>query len=205
LERLHLPGVMQLSDGSADRLIAEIASRSHGVVTRKTLLGKGMTHQQIRSRLRRGSLHREHPGVYRVGHQAPSFEARYLAAVLACGQGALLIARPAAFLWGLVKGSPPRPDVIALVKRRVKGVITHRVNRIDVEDATTCRRIPVTAVPRTLVDLAGSCQRSPWRGHVTRRRSFTTRLLIRWRKSWRVSRHGAAPGSFAGSCTGRRT
>ncbi len=74
---------------------------------------------------------------------------------MACGDGALLAARPAAFLWKVVKCSPPAPEVIALVKRRVPGVVTHRVRRIDRDDATTCRGIPVTTVPRTLVDLAG--------------------------------------------------
>jgi Transcriptional regulator, AbiEi antitoxin len=141
--------------GTVDRLIGELASSSHGVVTRKNLLGKGVTSQEIRRRLRRGSLHRVHPGVYRVGHRAPSIEARYLAAVLACGDGSLLIARPAAYVWGLIKGSSPRPEVIALVKRRVRGVTTHRVRRIDPEDATQCSGIPVTTVSRTLVDLAG--------------------------------------------------
>jgi Transcriptional regulator, AbiEi antitoxin len=147
---------MQQRDGSVDRLIAEIASTSHGVVTRKTLLGKGVTPEEIRARVRRGSLSQEYPGVYRVGHRAHSVEARYIAAVLACGDGALLIARPAAHLWRLIKGSAPRPEVIALVKRRVQGIATHRVRRIEPEDATRCRGVPVTTVPRTLVDLAGA-------------------------------------------------
>lgn len=146
---------MQRRDGSVDRLIAGIAESTHGVVSRKTLLGKGVSPEEIRWRLRRGSMHQVHLGVYRVGHRAPSLDARYLAAVMACGDGALLIARPAAYTWGLIKGSAPRPEVIALVKRRVKGVTTHRVRHIHAEDATTNVGIPVTTVPRTLVDLAG--------------------------------------------------
>jgi hypothetical protein len=39
-----------------DEEIARIASRTHGVVTRKSLLGKGVSPQQIRRRLERGSL-----------------------------------------------------------------------------------------------------------------------------------------------------
>jgi hypothetical protein len=146
---------MRQLGGSVDRLIAEIASSPHGVVTRKRLLRKGVSPEQIRARLQRGSLSQEHPGIYRVGHRAPSVEARYLAAVLACGDGAILIARPAGFLWGVIKGTPPRPDVVALVKRRIQGVATHRVRRIHAEDATKCRGVPVTTVARTLVDLAG--------------------------------------------------
>jgi very-short-patch-repair endonuclease len=145
---------MQQQSGKVDELIAEIAGRSHGVVTRKTLLGKGVAAGQIRQRLLRGSLHREHPGVYRVGHRAPSIEARYLAATLACGDGALLIARPAAYLWGLIRGAPPPPEVMAPVKRSVNGVITHRVRLIRAEDGARCRGVPLTTVPRTLVDLA---------------------------------------------------
>jgi len=145
---------MRHRDGSVDRLIAEIASSSQGVVARRTLLANGVSPAQLRSRLKRGSLIAVHPGIYRVGHQAPSVEASYLAAVLACGDGALLAARPAGHLWGLIKGTPPRPEVIALVKLRLAGVTTHRVRRLYAQDAARRRGIPVTAVPRTLVDLA---------------------------------------------------
>jgi hypothetical protein len=114
-----------------------------------------VTPKEITVRLRRGSLIAVYKAVYRVGHHAPSVEARYLAAVLACGDGALLIARPAAYLWGLIKGSPPPPDVIAHVKRRVRGIKTHRVRRIHPGDRAECRGVPVTTIARTLVDLAG--------------------------------------------------
>ena len=40
-------------------------------------------------------------------------------------------------------------------EQRVPGVKTRRCRRLDPEDATTWRQIPVTTVPRTLVDLAG--------------------------------------------------
>jgi very-short-patch-repair endonuclease len=79
-------------------------------------------------------------------------EARYLAAVRACGDQALLSGRSAAYLLGLLKGSPPPPEVTALIERRVPGVKTQRTRCFA--DATTWRGIPVTTVPRTLVDLA---------------------------------------------------
>jgi hypothetical protein len=145
---------MDQQNRSVDRLIAGIAGRAHGVVTRKTLLGKGVSPQRIRRRLQRGSLIAVHPGVYRVGHQAPSTEARYLAAVLACGEGALLSTRAAAYLWGLLKGSPPPAEVLAPTERRIEGVRTHRARPFYPEHATKRHGIPVTTVPRTLVDLA---------------------------------------------------
>ena len=45
-----------------------------------------------------------YPGVYRVGHAAPSVEATYMAAVLACGDGALLMGAAAAYLYGADQG-----------------------------------------------------------------------------------------------------
>jgi hypothetical protein len=89
--------------------------------------------------------------VYRVGHRAPSIEARYMAAVRAGGDQALLSGRAAAYLLGVVKGKPPPPEVTVPTDRRIQGVKTRRSTR---RDATVWRGIPVTTVPRTLVDLA---------------------------------------------------
>lgn len=135
-------------------MIARLAGTAHGVVTRRQLLDVGITPAEIAHRLRTGALLREHPAVFRVGHRAPSLEARYLAAVLACGNGAVLSGRAAAHLYGLMKGPVPPPDVTARGRRRVKGVRTRQARRIDGCDTTTFRGIPVTTVPRTLVDLA---------------------------------------------------
>jgi very-short-patch-repair endonuclease len=135
--------------------VARIASSQHGVVTRAQLLDAGITRREIGWRLRRGGLIRVHRGVYRVGHRAPSIEATYLAAVLAAGEGALLCGRAAAHLLGLVKGLAPTPEVIALTERRIEGVKTHRSRAaVDGRDATVVRGIPVTTVPRTLVDIS---------------------------------------------------
>jgi very-short-patch-repair endonuclease len=53
-----------------------------------------------------------------------------------------------------VKGRAPAPEVTAPTERRVRGVTTRRSRGIGSADATTWRRIPVTSVARTLVDLA---------------------------------------------------
>lgn len=143
---------MEQRDASVDRKIGEMASRSHGVVTRRGLLTAGISPEEIRGRLKSGVLIAVHRGVYRVGHQAPSLEASYLAAVLACGDGAALSGRAAAYLWRLVKGNhPPSPAVTTPVKRRVPGVKTHTARAIR---RTTWNGIPVTTVPQALVDLA---------------------------------------------------
>ena len=73
-----------------DAPLAQLAGRQNGNVTRPQLLIAGFTHEAIQRRVRKGVLIPVHPGVYRVGHAAPSIAATYSAAVLACGPGALL-------------------------------------------------------------------------------------------------------------------
>ena len=138
------------------RTTGRIAARAHGVVTRQELLEAGVSEDAITARLRSGALLRQHPGVYRVGHGAPSVEAGYTAAVKACGDGAVLGGLAAAWAWGLLRGrAAPRPETIAPTVRRVRGVNTRRARRIDRREVTTWKGIPITTVARTLVDLAG--------------------------------------------------
>jgi hypothetical protein len=135
---------------TVDQKIERLASCAWGVVTRKELLALGVTANEIRSRVRRGWLLRVHAGVYRVGHRAPSVEASYTAAVKACGEGTLLSGQAAGYLFGLLKGIVPPPEVTSPRKYRLQGVRTHR-GRLE---GITVRGIPVTTVPQTLVDLA---------------------------------------------------
>jgi hypothetical protein len=123
-------------------------------VKRTQLLEAGVTKHEIDRRLRTGALIPEHRGVYRVGHRAPSVEARYLAAAWACGEAAVLCGKAAAYLQSLTKGGPPPAEVMAPVARRLRGIITHRVRRINAQETTVLRGIPITTVPRTLVDVA---------------------------------------------------
>jgi hypothetical protein len=145
---------MRQADDTADRIIERLASRAHGVVTRKRLLAARITDTEIRVRVKRGALIALYPGVYRVGHRAPSVEATYLAAVWACGEGALLCGLAAAHLLGLVREAPRHPEVLARTRRQVPGVRTRRTREAHSLDAMTWRGVPCTRVPRTLIDLA---------------------------------------------------
>jgi very-short-patch-repair endonuclease len=144
---------MRPPDDTAERTIARIAHGQHGVVTRGQLLAAGVTSGQIARRLRAGGLLAEHPGVYRAGHRAPSVEARYLAAVLAGGEGAVLGGRAAGWLLRLLKGEAPRPEIAGRVRRRLQGVRSRRA-AIGEDEHTVCRGIPTTTPARTLTDLA---------------------------------------------------
>lgn len=71
----------------------------------------------------------------------------------ACGEGAVLSGRAAAHLLGILKGSPPPPEVSCPTYRRIPGIRTRR-RRVHRRDVFEFRGIRVTTVPRTLVDLA---------------------------------------------------
>ena len=145
---------MRHLDRTVEQIVGGIASGQHGVATRAQLLDAGLSEQQVVRLVRKGALIRRYRGVYSVGHAAASTEASYLSAVYACGSGALLCGRAAAHLLGLITGQPPRPEVLCPTQRSIDGVLTHRTRSRDRRDATSCREVPVTTVPRTLVDLA---------------------------------------------------
>jgi len=83
-----------------DRRLAEVAGTQHGVVSRAQLYEMGFDNPAVERRIAGGRLHRLHRGVYAVGHKVVSWRGAYLAAVLACGEGAVLSHRSAADLWG---------------------------------------------------------------------------------------------------------
>ncbi len=138
---------------TADGTIAGIATRQYGVVSRSQVIACGVSPRQIQRRVAAGRLIPMHRGVFAVGHGAPRQEARWLAAVLACGEGAVLSHRSAGALWQLVDGDGDLPDVTAPTRRPTRGVAVHE-GRLVAADITVHRRIPVTSPARTLADLA---------------------------------------------------
>jgi very-short-patch-repair endonuclease len=137
-----------------DRLLGAIAAQQHGMVARRQLVDAGLEEHEIAYRVRTGRLIRRHRGVYAVGHVPPSPHARAMAAVLACGPGAVLSHRSAGALWGLVRDTGP-PDVTAAGRRRHPGIAVHR-SRLAETDITRHYDIPITTPARTLLDLADS-------------------------------------------------
>lgn len=79
-----------------------------------------------------------------------------MAAVLACGNRAVLSHRSAAALWGLLSTSVSGADVITSGSGgRIKrpGIRRHRTRSLPATDVTYRRRIPVTTPARTIADL----------------------------------------------------
>lgn len=160
-------------DGPAGEwAIAELAARQHGLVTRSQLVSAGFGDHAIDNRLLSGRLHPVHRGVYLVGHAAALPHAPEMAAVLACGRGAVVSHRSAALLWALVPGragewrrprlggAPWWPRAEVTIPGRdpglKPGIDIHRVRALDPEDARACDGVPVTSPARTLLDLAAT-------------------------------------------------
>jgi len=136
-----------------DAAIAELAARQHGVVSRTQLYEVGVGRGAVENRVARGLLHRVGRGVYAVGHTALTREGRWLAAVLACGDGALLSHRSAAALWELRATASARIEVTVPPTSGLRSNTTIVVHRAAREPATH-RGIPTTTPTQTLTDLS---------------------------------------------------
>jgi Transcriptional regulator, AbiEi antitoxin/Protein of unknown function (DUF559) len=139
---------------SVEMRVARLAAAQFGVVTAAQLRSLGVEERTTRERAQRGVLHRIHRGVYAVGHPWLSPDGVRLAAVLACGPGAVLSHRAAARLWRIRSDGALRE--VTTPGRRVgpPDVLLHRTRRLGDDDVTEVDGIPVTSVARTIVDLA---------------------------------------------------
>ncbi len=133
-----------------------MARRQHGVVTRSDLEGLGFTEEAVEHRLATGRLHLISPGVYAVGRPELSPRGRWMAAVLACGDDAVLSHRSAAELWGIGYEDRGRIDVSIRRKSKIarKGIKVRSRPSLDAGSVVVRYGIPVTHPVQTLIDLA---------------------------------------------------
>jgi very-short-patch-repair endonuclease len=139
-----------------DRLVAEAADAQYGVVTRRQLLALGLTRSLVDHAVARGRLIGWHRGVYALARRSSPAMARYLAAVLAVGEDALLSHHAAAAVWGLRPSRAAEVDVTVVARdagRRRPGIRVHRRARMDDRDRARRHNIPITSAALTLLDL----------------------------------------------------
>jgi very-short-patch-repair endonuclease len=139
-----------------DRAVAALAGRQHGMVARWQLSELGMTESMVKTRLRHGTLHRFHHGVFAYGHRSITMESRWMAAVLAFGPQAVLSHRSAGHLWGLVPRARIVPEVTRPGRARKRPYLVAHQSLLPVDEVVRVRGMPVTSVPRTMFDLAGT-------------------------------------------------
>jgi very-short-patch-repair endonuclease len=146
--------------GSSEQRIGAIARHQRGRASRDQLIAAGLSAGAIQRRVRRGSLIREHPSVYVVGHVPAAPFGPETAALLSVRDGAVLSHHSAAALWAI---GPPDPggQVHILLKGgwagRRRGVRIHRTAVLDTRDIRVRHGLPVTSPARTLLDQAGLC------------------------------------------------
>src|SRR5436190_11528598 len=144
------------SSRRADRTIAALAANQHGIVARWQLLQLGVTARQIQLRLQGGCLHEIHRGIYLVGHTVPPALALEQAALLACGEKAVLSRRSAANLWGILPYPASAHVWITIPPGRTVERPRIKVRRapLDARDVRRRRGVTLTSPPRTILDLS---------------------------------------------------
>jgi len=139
-----------------DVRLATLAARQHGVVTRRQLGLLGLDHNAIARRMKTARLHQLYRNVYAVGRTDLTTHGRYLSAVLAYGNRAVLSHRSAAVLWRICPERGTRIDVTVPgggSRSRRGEIVVHR-SSLPQKHRTRLERIPVTTPARTIVDLA---------------------------------------------------
>jgi very-short-patch-repair endonuclease len=141
-----------------ERAVASIAAVQDNIVTREQLIAAGVGRGAIGYRQRAGVIHRLYRGVYLVGHAPATQTGRARAAVLACGENAVLSHRSAAELWGLLPELEAVVDVTVIASNPGvrPGIQRHRATELPSTEIRHIRGIPVTSPARTICDLAGA-------------------------------------------------
>jgi very-short-patch-repair endonuclease len=123
----------------------------HFVVTFAQLVALGFSRDWIAHRVATGRLHRKFQGVYAVGRPDLTRQGLFVAAVLACGEGAAVSHAHAAELLG-VGPEASGPIEISLPGRAGshRGIRPHQRRAFQ---TTKRQRIRVTTITQTLVDM----------------------------------------------------
>jgi very-short-patch-repair endonuclease len=162
-------------------------------VAHRQLSDVGLGEGVIQSRLDNGSLLPVHRGVFALGHRVLSRRATWMAAVIACGPGAVLSHGSAAELWD-IRRTGGKPEVT----RRSggsprKGILLHQTGVLEAAEITEKDGIPVTSMERVLLDISARLDdRQTERALVAADRT----KALRWQELYRlIDRTPRQPGA----------
>jgi hypothetical protein len=147
----------ELEDPGSEAAIAALAAAQHGVVSLDQLRARDLSAGAAAKRAQRGALHRQHRGVYAVGHRSIGREGLLQTALLACGHSAVISHGTAAAFWGLRDQWPTLVDVTVpnQAGRKIDGVRCRRCRYPSPAEILIREGIVFTSPARTMVDLAG--------------------------------------------------
>jgi hypothetical protein len=141
---------------AVDSAVAAIAAARHGVFTRADVAGCGGSDQLIARRVDAGRWERVAPGVYRLAGAGASWRQRLATLVAAAGPDAVVSHEAAAGLQRL-PGAPAGALVVTTPhsahQRAPIGRIVQSTD-LTAHDVELVEGLPVTSIPRTIVDLA---------------------------------------------------
>lgn len=173
-----------------------MAAEQNNVIATWQLAACGLNSPAIAVRVRRGQLHRRHRGVYAVGTGVLTLRGELTAAVLACGDGAVLSHWSAGAWWEMVRWD--RRDVEVIVARGagrgLDGIRPRWSRSLHERDIRRRDHIRVTSPARTALDLAADMTSMALRRMV--RQSLAERRLTIGQLTavlHRAPRHPGAP------------
>lgn len=140
---------------SKERAIHELAARQGGVVRRRQALELGFSPRSIEGKLNTGAWTVVIRGVYRLFRTPDPRSA--LAGAVAALPGAVVSHESAAGLHGFpfIPDRSPTVTVHAATTHVFPGVVVRRTRDLARHHVETKAGLPVTTIPRTVVDLAG--------------------------------------------------
>lgn len=149
---------MRARNGNVRAEVAAIAANQWGTVRRDQLISLGIDRNKVARWVDEGYLHRMHPRVYAVGHKITGIEAELVSVLFYAGPGAALSHETAAWWWELTDRQP-RSIEVSTPMRRTSLPRRGSQRRVKVHsrrpvDRVWHRRLPVSAVPQTLLDFA---------------------------------------------------
>lgn len=126
-------------------------------MSREQLRRLGLSDEAVSKAAARGWLRPVFHGVFAVGHEHLTVNARMLAATMACGRGTVVSHGTAAWLLGLRSWRPKEVDVIAPVEagRKIAGIRRRFVPPPAGDEVWRRGGVPLTSPARTIVDCAG--------------------------------------------------
>jgi len=137
-----------------DKAASAQARLQHGLITRAQAREFGISDDAIDWRVKTGSWERIQRGVLRLPGAPATWQQGIMAPCLAI-PGATASHQAAAALWEIPEVAA-RPEITVPHWHgiRLEGVQVHRAEKLDYRDRVWRSRIPVTSLPRTVIDLS---------------------------------------------------